>query len=288
LPINARNCYKAQVSGQRACIARLSEPWLMSQSLAPLRTLFVSDLHLGALGCRADLLLEFLVNHTAETYVLVGDVFDLWHPIFAQWGPPQQAVIDHLRARQSQGARLIYVRGNHDPAIVPDARALPVTPQDHLVHAMADGRRFLVLHGDEVDVRMFRTHLMTRIGSHLDFVLRSIDRALVRRLWQVAAHRRSVIETLLAMVARAYALRRSHEHKLVARAQAQGLDGVICGHFHVPGLHDRLGLTYANCGDWVDSFTALAENRHGRLVLLGGRRAHVPGQSPAPQLAAVR
>jgi UDP-2,3-diacylglucosamine pyrophosphatase LpxH len=255
----------------------------VTASPLPLRTLFLSDLHLGALGCRADLLLDFLERHPADSYVMVGDVLDLWHPIFAQWGAPQQAVIDHLCARVAQGARLTYVRGNHDPAIIPAGRALPVAVQDQVVHQTADGRRFLVLHGDEVDSRMFQFHLMTRIGSHLDHLMRRLDRALARGLWQCGPHRRSFIENTLAGLARAHALRRTHERKLVALARDRALDGVICGHFHLPGLHDRHGLTYANCGDWVDSFTALAENRQGRLVMLGGRKAYAVARSPQLQ-----
>ncbi len=165
------------------------------------------------------------------------------------------------------------------------ARALPVAAQQSALHDTADGRRFLVLHGDEVDGRVFRVHLMTRIGSHLDHLLRRLDRVLARRLGQAGPHRRSMIEAVLAGVARAYAMGCGHERRLVARARAQALDGVICGHFHLPGLHDRYGLTYANCGDWVDRFTALAENRQGRLMLLGGRKAYDPGPTPAPRRA---
>lgn len=251
----------------------------MPHSPAPiLRTLFLSDLHLGALGSRADLLLDFLVRNRAETYYLVGDVLDLWHPLIPHWGRAQQAVIEHLRERHAEGARLVYIRGNHDP--VPDRaddrRRLPVPAQDHAVHDCADGRRFLVLHGDECDTRPLRAHLITRIGSHLDDVLRRLDRGLAAALGRAKSHRRSLIEWLLTGVVRAYGLRRVHERLLVEMARFRSLDGVICGHFHLPGLHNRLGLTYANCGDWLDSFTALGEDHDGSLMLLGGRRALAP------------
>ncbi len=55
----------------------------------------------------------------------------------------------------------------------------------------------------------------------------------------------------------------------MALARAEGLDGVICGHFHLAGLHREHGLVYANCGDWVDSATALVEGFDGTLQLMG-------------------
>jgi UDP-2,3-diacylglucosamine pyrophosphatase LpxH len=81
----------------------------------PQRTLFISDLHLGALSSRPDLVLRFLQQHRADTYVLIGDILDLWHLLLPHWTAQDQAVIDHLQARARSGARLIYVRGNHDP-----------------------------------------------------------------------------------------------------------------------------------------------------------------------------
>ena len=82
------------------------------------------------------------------------------------------------------------------------------------------------------------------------------------------------------------ALGTGYEARLIARAKRAGCDGVICGHFHKPALHDHHGLTYANCGDWVDSFTALAEDADGRLSLLSHDAE--PAEAPAPDLAPAR
>ena len=43
-----------------------------------LRTVFVSDVHLGSRGCRADLLLEFLKSVEVDYLFLVGDINALW------------------------------------------------------------------------------------------------------------------------------------------------------------------------------------------------------------------
>lgn len=253
---------------------------------APLRTLFLSDLHLGAIGSRPDLLLDWLRARRAERYVLVGDILDLWHPLLPHWTEADQAVIDHLNARAAQGADLVYVRGNHDPApeAAPLHARLSARPVDAHVHAAGDGRRLLVVHGDQADSRLVRTHLATRLGSLLHHLLLRLDRRLRRLRRQGSGEARSLIEAAITSLnALAYS-GRAHERAMVALARQAGLDGVICGHFHIAGLHDDHGLTYANCGDWVDSFTLLEESHDGRLTLRGGRSVLAGAAAQAPVL----
>lgn len=250
-----------------------------------LRTLFLSDLHLGSLGARADRLLDFLVTTPADTYVLVGDILDLWHPLLPNWGPDDQAVVDHLRRRQEDGARIVYLVGNHDPSPdrAPDGRRLPVVPQAEMIHNAADGRRYLVLHGDLVDARLVRAHVVTRLGSRMDYGLRLIDLALGALRRRATGEARTTIGWVIASVNGLLYARRSYERRLVELARARGLDGVICGHFHVAALHEAHGLIYANCGDWVDSFTAVGERHDGRLCLLAHAvRTEVPGRHSVP------
>jgi UDP-2,3-diacylglucosamine pyrophosphatase LpxH len=248
------------------------------------RCLFLSDLHLGALGCRTDLILGFLQAHHAETYYLVGDILDLWHPLLPHWSDGAQQVIEHLRARKAAGAQFVYLTGNHDPSpdCVPERHRLPVAACDEAVHIAADGRRYLVTHGDRCDERMLRAHLLTRIGSQLDHMLRVLDRCLIRLRRRTRPDHRSAVEFILSSVNAVQYLGRGHERRLVNLARERGLDGVICGHFHISALHEDHGVVYANCGDWVDSFTALAEGQDGGLTLLGGRATIAQVPAPLP------
>lgn len=249
------------------------------------RTLFLSDLHLGAIGARADLILAFLQHNQAQTYVLIGDILDLWHPVLPHWGTETQAVIDHLAARKAAGAELIYLRGNHDPEpdTAPQGRRLPVPAIPHAEHLGADGRRYLVIHGDCQDVRVLRSLLLRRIGSRIDEYLRQLDRRL-RRLRPRAARpeRASWAERVIAGFNAWIYRSRGYERRLVALARARGLDGVICGHFHIPALHDDHGLVYANCGDWVDSRTAITEDFNGSLRLVAFEAAQTAGSITRP------
>lgn len=243
-----------------------------------LRALFLSDLHLGALGARADLVLQFLLAHPADTYLLVGDILDLWQPLLPHWTARDQAVIDHLRARQAAGAAIIYLRGNHDPqpGLAPASRRVPAEARHDYLHRAADGRLYLVLHGDQVDSRWIRAHALTRLGSRIDHGLRRLDAGLHRLRGRTRGEARSTLEAVLARINALIYRRRSHERRLVALARARGADGVICGHFHIAGLNDDHGLIYANCGDWVDSFTALAETADGSLRLICSSEIRLP------------
>ncbi len=270
----------------------MSEPALTIQPLDH-RTLFLSDLHLGAAGARADLLLRFLRRNRAETYILVGDILDVFHPARPHWTAAHEGVIAHLARRRAEGATILYLRGNHDPhpETAAEAFRVPAEPLDRIVHLGADGRRYLVLHGDAVDERTIRSHLLTRIGSRIDNALRQFDRELRRDLARYVRRggpqRRSLIEWALKGWNRLSHPVPRHERRLVEIARAAGLDGVICGHFHMAKLHARHGLVYANCGDWLDSFTALAEDHQGRLRLLGGRTAFARAPRPVPALGGV-
>lgn len=254
------------------------------------RTLFLSDLHLGALGSRSDLLLAFLRQNTADTYYLVGDILDLWHPLLPHWSADDQKVLDLFAARQSAGATIHYLRGNHDPdpKAAPENKSLGLPVHDELIHQLPDGRQFLVLHGDIADSRIIRMHAMTRLGSRIDHGLRCLD-VMLSRLWKSSTEARTAIETLLAWVNAVAYRGRQHESRLVSLAKERGLDGVICGHFHMAELSEVDGLTYANCGDWMDSMTALSEAKDGTLQILTVARART-GQaqkSPLPQMEPV-
>ena len=258
----------------------------VTEQTPPGRTLFLSDLHLGALSSQAGRVLRFLQDHPAQTYVLVGDILDLWQPLLPYWSAQDQAVIAHLQARASKGAKLIYVRGNHDPDpdLIPAHARLDATHVHYHIHHSASGKRYLVVHGDEADSRLIRLHAMTRLGSRVDHVLRRVDRFL-SALWRRQPQARGTVDWLIRTTNTLSYRGRRHEERMVRLARQAGLDGVICGHFHIAALHDHFGLTYANCGDWVDSMTALEDPGCGDLRLIMAQQspsAHPQHDTPLP------
>ena len=228
------------------------------------RSLFLSDIHLGHAGARPDLLLGFLLQNRAGVYYLVGDIFDCWQG--GGGAGAEQAVVDHLYLRQSQGAQIVYVRGNHDPLTVAGNLGAAVA---NAIHLAADGRRYLITHGDEEDFGPFQIDWLQQIGGKVDSVLRRIDRAATQVASGFGLGRgRGVMPAVVSATNRLMYRAGAHEKRLVRHAKALALDGIICGHFHLPALHDRGGRVYGNCGDWLDHFVALAEDPAGRLGLV--------------------
>lgn len=253
------------------------------------RSLFMSDLHLGAPGCKAELILDFLQHNDAETIYLVGDTFDLWDPLIIYWGTAHQQIVALLRDRMAAGRSVIFLAGNHDRALLgdkgkshPDIEGLADKVLQETVHLSGDGLRYLVLHGDACDSRFLRFHIWTRIGSRVDSFLRLMDSGLRMFRIRFGAEAKGPMElAILALNAVLYR-NRQHEKRLAAMARAGGYDGVICGHFHIATLHDDHGTRYANCGDWTDTCSALVEYWDGSLALIGARAAaDVPQGKPS-------
>ncbi len=239
--------------------------------------MFLSDTHLGAKGCRADRLLDFLTWHDAETIYLVGDIFDNRHPLRSNWSPAHDAVIQDLMGKVRDGARIVYVPGNHDEVFRRHYGVYfdRIEVVESALHRAADGKRYLVVHGDCFDVVIEHALWLARIGARIDGAVRALNEALnrVRRRRGLADW--SLMENMLARINRLITRGDLFEQRLTALAREHAAEGVICGHFHSPTIHERFGVTYANCGDWVETCTAIAEDAGGRLQVINWKDAHM-------------
>jgi UDP-2,3-diacylglucosamine pyrophosphatase LpxH len=234
------------------------------------RSLFLSDTHLGAKGCRADRLLDFLRRHDAEVIYLVGDIFDNEQPIRSNWSPVHDAVVQNLMNKVRQGGRIVYVPGNHDEAFRRHYGVYfnCIEVVERALHTAADGKRYLVVHGDCFDVVVSHARWLARIGNHVDGAVRSLNAILnkARRLCGLADW--SLMEIILSHVNRLITGGERLKHGLTALARGHAASGVICGHFHRAAIHEEFGVVYANCGDWIESCTAIAEDADGHLQII--------------------
>ncbi|MEE2945012.1 MAG: UDP-2,3-diacylglucosamine diphosphatase [Pseudomonadota bacterium] len=230
------------------------------------RTLFVSDLHLGARCSEAQDILDFLKSCRAETVYLVGDIFDLWHVGKVHWSSVHNEIVAELNRFSNDGARLIYLVGNHDRLAEDTVRKyLPEAEFcETVLHEAADNKTYLVLHGDQADRRFLRWHVMTLLGSRLDALLRGLDNRITRGRDN---SQKKVFKRLIDLFNGMMAMGERFETLLIATAKEAGANGVICGHSHRPVVRMHGDMTYANCGDWVDSLTALTEDQNGRIEL---------------------
>ena len=235
------------------------------------RAVFISDLHLGARGCQAELLLDFLRNVECRTLYLVGDVVDGWRLKSGwRWPPSHDAVVQHILALARRGVEVIYTPGNHDEF----ARAFygvhlaGVVVAPEAVHTAADGRRYLVVHGDMHDSVVMRARWLAFAG---DWAYRALLRA--NMLWNHARRRLglgywSFARFLKSKVKEATRFIDDFERELAAEARRRGLDGVICGHIHKAERRVIDGVVYVNDGDWVESCTAAVEHHDGRIEIV--------------------
>ncbi|MBT9382978.1 UDP-2,3-diacylglucosamine diphosphatase [Pseudooceanicola sp. CBS1P-1] len=247
------------------------------------RTVFLSDFHLGARSAQTDRILRFLRRFQAEKIYLVGDIFDIWHGGKVHWDDTHDAIIMELVGHAERGAEVIYLTGNHD-AMLRRAEQSPIrqwTMAETAIHHSADGRRYLVVHGDQCDPRMLRWHFMTRFGSRVDGTARAAN-DLLRRIRNLPEAQRTFLEWGIDRVHSFLAMGPRFEARVTELARAHGCDGVVCGHSHQPALRESQGFLFANCGDWVDSQTGLVELSNGTMRLLN------EAEEPAPAIAAAR
>ena len=235
------------------------------------RTVFISDVHLGFKGCQAQYLLDFLRSVECQSIYLVGDIIDLWALSKSfYWPQAHNDVIRTILGKAKHGTRVIYIPGNHD-RVFRDHDGLVlgnVEIRREAIHQTADGRRFLVLHGDEFDSIVRASPLLESIGSHayaaaltLNRYVNSIRSRFGFPYWSLAAFLKHKVKNAVTYIA-------SFEKALAAEARRQQVHGVICGHIHRAEISEIDGITYCNDGDWVESCTTLVEDFDGRLSLL--------------------
>ncbi|MCA8883773.1 MAG: UDP-2,3-diacylglucosamine diphosphatase [Rhodobacteraceae bacterium] len=239
------------------------------------RTLFLSDIHLGTRGCQAEMLLDFLERHTADKIYLVGDIFDGWR-LRRGWHWPQahNNVIEALLTKAHQGVPIIYIPGNHDEVmrnyIGTHFGGIEVKTSDE--HVTADGRRFLVTHGDQFDVVVMNAKWLAYLGDRAYNLMLMANTGYnrLRRLW--GGQYWSLSNWAKQQVKRAVNFIGEYESVLADEAVRGGFDGIICGHIHKAAMEELGDVAYLNCGDWVESCTAIVEHPDGRLQLIDWAR----------------
>ena len=239
------------------------------------RTIFISDVHLGFRGCRAEELAAFLKRVKCERVFLIGDIVDMWM-LRQRWSWPSthNQVIRRLLKLARHGTSIIYVPGNHDDALRSysglDLGGIRIARQ--AIHTLADGKRVLVTHGDEYDLVIQNSRLLALFGAwaydHLVALNRFVNN--VRSLfglgrWSFSRIIKKRVKSACTFVSR-------FEEALTAQAHRRGLDGVVCGHIHEPRIDehfiDGVAVLYANCGDWIERASALVEHHDGRLEII--------------------
>jgi UDP-2,3-diacylglucosamine pyrophosphatase LpxH len=235
------------------------------------RTIWISDVHLGTRGCNAAMLIDFLDHVDSETLYLVGDIIDGWRlKKKFYWPASHNDVFWRILKRARRGTRVVYIPGNHDEMFRQFAGLDfgGVEIRRKAIHATADGRKLLVLHGDEFDAVMLAHRWLAVVGDaaygalmRLNVVVNVVRRRMGLPYWSLSKLAKHKVKNAVEFI--------GQFEELVAReAASRGVDGVVCGHIHTAEMRDLAGVTYYNDGDWVEGCTALVEHFDGTMDIL--------------------
>lgn len=235
------------------------------------RTIFISDVHLGMRSSQAGALLDFLKTADAENYFLAGDIIDFWK---VQRGPhwPQSHndVLQKILRKARKGARIVFIPGNHDDGLRDYCGMTFGGIEIHrdYVHEAANGKRYLVLHGDEFDVVVRYARWLAFLGDRSYDVALALNIPLnfARRLfgfdhWSLSHYLKLKVKTAVKFIG-------EYEEALSHEAKRRGVDGLICGHIHHANNRMLGAIHYLNCGDWVESCTAIGERADGTFEII--------------------
>ncbi len=235
------------------------------------RTIFISDVHLGTRGCKAEMLLDFLQKNACDTLYLVGDIVDGWQ-LKRRWFWPEShsRVVHEILRKVDEGTHVIFVPGNHDEFLrgFCGRNYSGIEVVRELVHETADGRRLLVIHGDQFDGVIEFAKWLAHLGSwaydralQANEFLHAVRRKLGLPYWSLSNWLKHAVKDAVEYVCR-------FEEVVARAAESRGVDGVVCGHIHQAAIKKIGNVLYHNDGDWVESCTALVEDARGHLEIV--------------------
>jgi UDP-2,3-diacylglucosamine pyrophosphatase LpxH len=252
------------------------------------RSVFISDVHLGTRACQADRLIDFLREHPSDYLYMIGDIVDFWAMARSiQWAPTHNTVVQKILRRARHGEHVMLIPGNHDEVLreYTGVSFGNIAVENEWVHVAADGKRYLLLHGDEFD-QVTRHHrwvavlgdvayeFLLRVGSVISRTRRLLG---IPGYWSLAGFAKRKVKKAVNFIS-------DFESSVAHAVRNRDLDGVICGHIHWAEIREVEGIRYLNCGDWVDSCSAIVEHYDGRMEIV--RWQDVPATLPEHAQAA--
>jgi UDP-2,3-diacylglucosamine pyrophosphatase LpxH len=249
------------------------------------RALFISDIHLGTKACQAETLLDFLRHHDADRIFLIGDIVDFWRiRRGVYWPQAHNDVLQKLLRKARKGTELVLIPGNHDEVLREycGVQFGGIAIARNLVHTGADGRRYLVIHGDEFDVVVRYAKWLALLGD-VGYTLalwanrhvNAVRRLLGQPYWSLSAYLKQRVKRAVNYIG-------EFETALASEARRHGAQGVICGHIHHAAMRQVGEVLYINTGDWVESCTAVAETETGVFEIISWCQPH-RGLSALPE-----
>jgi UDP-2,3-diacylglucosamine pyrophosphatase LpxH len=245
-------------------------PSTQPEGIHRVRAAWISDVHLGTRTSNAAALLQFLRDYESEQLYVVGDLIDIWQLRRNRYWPQQHNdVIQKILRKARKGVPVIFIPGNHDEFVNSFGGSYGnISIQEHAIHILADGRRMLVIHGHELDTVVQNAKWLAYLGDVGYQFLLSLNPAInfCRRrfglgYWSLSAYAKKRVKDAVNFIG-------EFEKAIVRYAEKFSVDAVLCGHIHSAAIRQIGDVVYYNCGDWVESCTALVEQHDGALELV--------------------
>ena len=261
---------RAFAAQQRFSFGKTAEELLASRRY---RAAWISDTHLGTRGCNAVALLDFLRETDFDTLYIVGDLIDIWSLRRGIYWPQQHNdVIQKILRKARKGTRVIYIPGNHDELVTSFCGAYGnIAIRENAIHVTASGERILIIHGHELDVvvsgggRMKWLAFAGDLGYQFLLSLNPLINFVRRRFglgyWSLSAYAKRTVKDAVSFIGK-------FEAAVAYYAERYHVDAVLCGHIHSAAIREFGKVSYYNCGDWVESCTALVESEDGTISLV--------------------
>src|SRR5262245_3296398 len=254
------------------------------------RAAWISDAHLGTRGCNATALLDFLRETDFATLHIVGDLIDIWSLRRAIYWPQQHNdVIQKILRKARKGARVIYIPGNHDELVTSFCGVYGnIEIAERVIHMTASGERILIIHGHELDTVVQNVKWLAFAGDlgyqfllSLNPLINFVRRRFGLGYWSLSAYAKRTVKDAVSFIGK-------FEAAVAHYAERYHVDGVLCGHIHSAAIREFGRVAYYNCGDWVESCTALVEGDDGVIALVHYHPHAASGRAGTPGIDSAR
>jgi UDP-2,3-diacylglucosamine pyrophosphatase LpxH len=231
---------------------------------------WISDAHLGTRGCNAPALLDFLRANDFGTLYIVGDLIDIWSLRRGIYWPQQHNdVIQKILRKSRKGTHVIYIPGNHDELVTDFCGAYGnIKIKQRAIHVTAAGERILIIHGHELDAVVQNVRWLAFAGDvgyqfllSLNPLINFVRRRFGLGYWSLSAYAKRRVKDAVSFIGK-------FEAAVAHYADRYDVDAVLCGHIHSAAIREFGKVTYYNCGDWVESCTALVESDDGMIAMV--------------------
>ena len=238
-----------------------------------IRTLFISDIHLGTKKCQAEKLLEVFKNYEFEQLVIVGDFIDLTSlKRKFYWNESHSTVIQKILRFSRKGVKVNYILGNHDyylRGLIKESNLNvgDIEISDELFYMTTKGESIYICHGDQFDGFVRLHPFLYMIGDfayELSFKINTIYNKIRSvfglEYWSLSKFLKSKVKYAVSFI-------NDFQRLSVMKLEEIGCDSIMIGHIHTPAIEKLKEKNYYNTGDFCESCSYIIEDLEGNIIL---------------------